>query len=173
MVGGDICLGLSRSTDPSSLTTYGMNTYEHRDKTEDKSKTNIWIGSTCAHCIEEPGPVCFENQVFPGCISIKQKSKWRWKQIQAQSRSKYSCRSKRTYLGALGTSLRLIWGRLSLLRAAACPCYWSSRTRQDFKSISSTGVRSIFLVQQAFLIWCEMYSQHKCTCTDVLSVVAQ
>ena len=138
MVGGDICLGLSRSTDPWNLTTYEMNTYEHRNKTEDKSKTNIWIGNTCAHCIEEPGSVCFENQVFSGCISIKQKSKWRQKQIQAQSRSKYSRRSKRTYLGALGTSLRLIWGRLSLLRAAACPCYWSSRTWQDFKRISST-----------------------------------
>ena len=42
----------------------------------------------------------------------------------------------------------------------------------SIKSISSAGVRRIFLVvQQAFLIWCEMYSQHKCTCTDVLSVV--
>ena len=30
-----------------------MNTYEHRNKTEDKSKTNIWIGNTCAHCIED------------------------------------------------------------------------------------------------------------------------
>ena len=66
MVGGDICLGLSRSTDHWNLTTYGMNLYEHRRQI----KTNIWIGNTCAHCIEEPRSVSFENQVFPGCISM-------------------------------------------------------------------------------------------------------
>ena len=43
---------------------------KHMNRERDK----YWIGNTCAHCVEEPGSMCFENQVIPGCISIRQLS---------------------------------------------------------------------------------------------------
>ena len=37
---------------------YEMNTYEHRKKTEDKSKTNIWIYETHVHIVLRSQDLC-------------------------------------------------------------------------------------------------------------------